>query len=245
MTLKELVEARMALVDIAAATDDNLLSQDIKDLIQEDLKYRDQQLKKLREEVLDMEDVTEGIALSEFTLDDFRIELTNYIEANRERLHEAPLGLYAVVPTPEGNQVIGPGVIFCLRQTGDTSGDEAVNPLQPCYLIYIRENGDVRYNFTNAKQILEIFRMLAAGNAKAYEKLCDIFNSETSNGNEMKKYDDLLEKAINEITKTFRKRAVGALLSGRGGKLPPETQQVKNAEDFELITWLIIIGECG
>lgn len=241
ITLKERVEARMALVDIAATTDDNLLSQEnIKDLIQEDLKYRDQQLKKLKEEVLDMEDVTDGIALSEFTLDDFRIELTNYIEANRERLHEAPLGLYAVVPAPEGSQIIGPGVIFCLRQIGNTAGNEAVNPLQPCYLVYIRDNGDVRFNFTNAKQILEIFRMLAAGNDKAFEKLCDIFNAETSNGNEMKKYDELLEKAINEITKTFKKRAVGALLSGRGGRLPTQSQQAKGADDFELITWLII-----
>lgn len=244
ITLKERVEARMALVDIAATTDDNLLAQEnIKDLIQEDLKYRDQQLKKLKEEVLDMEDVTDGIALSEFTLDDFRIELINYIEANRELLEKAPLGLYAVVPPPSDSQVIGPGVIFCLRQIGDTSGNEAVNPLQPCYLVYIRDNGDVRYNFTNAKQILEIFRMLAAGNDKALEKLCDIFNSETSNGNEMKKYDELLEKAINEITRTFKKRAVGALLSGRGGKLPTQAQQVKGADDFELITWLIIKGE--
>lgn len=244
ITLKERVEARMALVDIAATTDDNLLSQEnIKDLIQEDLKYRDQQLKKLREEILDIEDVTDGIALSEFTLDDFRIELTNYIEANRERLHEAPLGLYAVVPAHEGSQVIGPGVIFCLRQVGDTSGNEMVNPLQPCYLVYIRDNGDVRFNFTNAKQILEIFRMLAANNTNAFEKLCDIFNAETANGSNMNKYDNLLEKAVNEITRTFRKRAVGALLSGRGGKLPTQTQQVKGTDDFELITWLIIKGE--
>lgn len=243
ITLKERVEARMALVDIAATTDDNLLSHDIRDLIQEDLKYRDRQLKKLKEEVLDMEDVTDGIALSEFTLDDFRIELMNYIQANKELLEKTPIGLYAVVPPPAASQVIGPGVIFCLRQTGDTSGNEAVNPLQPCYLVYIRDNGDVRYNFTNAKRILEVFRELAAGNNKAYEKLCDIFNNETSNGNDMKKYDALLEKAINEITKTFRKRAVGALLSGRGGRLPTQAQQVRGADDFELITWLIIKGE--
>lgn len=241
ITLKERVEARMALVDIAATTDDNLLSQEnIKDLIQEDLKYRDQQLKKLKEEVLDIEDVTDGIALSEFTLDDFRIELMNYIEANREMLHQAPLGLYAVVPSPAGSQVIGPGVIFCLRQVGDTSGNEAVNPLQPCYLVYIRDNGDVRFNFTHAKQILEIFRMLASGHDKAFEKLCEVFNAETFNGNNMVKYDQLLEKAVHEITRTFKKRALGALLSGRSGKLPTQTQQVRGADDFELITWLII-----
>ena len=243
ITLKERVEARMALVDIAATTDDNLLSQDIKDLIQEDLKYRDQQLKKLKEEILDIEDVTDGIALSEFTLDDFRIELMNYIEANREILHHAPLGLYSVVPPPKGSQIIGQGVIFCLRQIGDTKENEMVNPLQPYFLVYVKDTGDVRFNFTHAKQILEIFRMLAAGNDKVYETLCDIFNTETSNGNEMKKYDALLEKAINEITKTFKKRAVGALLSGRGGRLPTQSQQAKGAEDFELVTWLIIKEE--
>jgi len=241
ITLKERVEARMALVDIAATTDDNLLSQEnIRDLIQEDLKYRDRQLKKLKDEVLDIEDVTDGIALSEFTLDDFRIELIKYIEANRERLHDAPLGLYAVAPPPSGNPVIGPGVIFCLRQTGDSSENEKVNPLQPCFLVYIRDNGDVRYNFTHAKQILEIFRTLAAGNDRAFEKLCDLFNTETANGITMGKYDHLLEKAIHEITRTFRKRAIGSLISGRGGKLPPQAQQVKGADDFELITWLIM-----
>jgi len=71
-----------------------------------------------------------------------------------------------------------------------------------------------------------------------------MFNGETSNGNEMKKYDELPEKAINEITKTFKKRAIGALLSGRGGKLPTQARQVKGAEDFELITWLIIKEGC-
>lgn len=240
IALKERVEARMALVDITATTADNLLSQDIKDLIQEDLKYRDQQLKKLKEEVLDIEDVTDGIALSEFTLDDFRIDLTNYIEANRERLQNAPLGLYAVVPPSSESKVIGHGVIFCLRQVGDISGNEMVNPLQPCYLVYIRDNGDVRYNFTQAKQILETFRMLASGKEKAYEKLCEIFNDETSNCSNMKKYDQLLEKAVLEITKTFKKRSVSALLSSRSGRLPTQTQQVKGADDFELITWLII-----
>lgn len=243
ITLKERVEARMALVDIAATTDDNLLSsENIKDLIHEDLKYRDQQLKKLKQEILDIEDVSDGVALSEFTLDDFRIELAKYIEANREKLKQAPLGLYAVVPPPQDSRIIGPGVIFCLRQTGDSSENEMVNPLQPCFLVYIRDNGDVRYNFTHAKQILEILRSVASGNDKAFEYLCNIFNTETNNSSNMEKYDNLLEKAIQEIAKTFRKRAVGTLISGRGGKLPPQAQQVKGTGDFELITWLIIRG---
>jgi hypothetical protein len=131
-----------------------------------------------------------------------------------------------------------------LRQVGDTKENEMVNPLQPYFLVYVKDTGDVRFNFTHAKQILEIFRTLAVNNTKAFEKLCEIFNAETSNGSNMDKYNELLGKAVNAITKTFKKRAVGALLSGRGGKLPPQAQQVKSAEDFELITWLIIKEEC-
>ena len=245
ITLKDRVEARMALVDIAATADENLLQENIKDLIKEDLQYRDRQLLKLKDEILDLEDVTGGVALSEFTLDDFRVELTNYIEANRQKLQEAPLGLYSVVPYPPESQVIGPGVIFCLRQVGETTGNELVNPLDPCFLVYIRDNGDARFNFTQAKQILEIFRMLSTGKEKAFEELCDIFNTETSSGYDMEKYDNLLEKAIHEITKTFKKRSIGALISSRSGRLPTQSQQVKSADDFELITWLIIKEQAG
>ncbi len=240
IALKDRVEARMALVDITATADDNLLQEEIRDLIESDLKYRDRQLKKLRDEILDLEDVTDGVSLSEFTLDDFRIELANYIEANRQKLESAPLGLYAVVPAPQAHPVIRPGVVFCLRQIGDTAGNEVVNPLQPCFLIYVREDGEIRFNITQAKQILEIFRMLAADETKAIETLCDRFNGETGNGDDMARYDVLLAKAITAITSMFKKRAIGALLSSRSGQLIPRPRQAEGADDFELVTWLII-----
>src|SRR6266849_320433 len=120
VNLKNRVEARMALVDIAATFEDNILKTDeIEELIHEDMRYRDKQLLRLREEVLDLEDFSESVALNEFTLDDFRIELSKYIEANRKLLEDAPLGLYAVVPPHPAHQVIAPGVVFCLKQKGD------------------------------------------------------------------------------------------------------------------------------
>ena len=240
IALKDRVEARMALVDLTATADDNLLQEEIRELIAGDLKYRDRQLKRLREEILDPEEATDGVSLSEFTLDDFRIELANYIEANREKLEAAPLGLYAVVAAPEAHPVIRPGVIFCLRQVGETAGNETVNPLQPCFLVYIRDDGAVRFNFAQAKQILEIFRTLAAGEGKACEALCDLFNGETGNGDDMARYDDLLAKSVAAIMATFKKRAIGALLSGRDGRLIPRSRQAEDADDFELITWLVI-----
>jgi hypothetical protein len=197
----------------------------------------------------------ESISLTDFTLDDFRIELLNYLESNRKKLKDTPLGLYAVVPAPGGEhssliknrqisstekEIITPGVIFCLAQKGECEGNEKVNPLNPYFLVYIRQDGTVRYNYTHAKQILEIYRLLCQGNQTPYDELCALFNDKTSNGENMEDYTDLLKKAINEIVQIFKKRSHGRLTTDRAAQIIPATKQISEMEDFELITWLIL-----
>ncbi|MCI0470887.1 MAG: phospholipase D-like domain-containing protein [Candidatus Aminicenantes bacterium] len=256
INLKERVEARMALVDVTATGEDNILdTEKLEDLISEDLKYRNKQLKKLRDEVLDLEDMEESVSLTDFTLDDFRVELIDHIERNKEKLENAPLGLYAIVPAPSGEysylidnhefttaekEMIKPGVIFCLVQKGDTEENAAVNPLQPYFLVYIQDDGSVRYNFTNARQILEIFRLLCQGRNKPYEKLCKIFDEETNNGENMGVYTDLLKKAVTEIVHIFKKRGIHKLLTDRSALLIPKSKQASDMDSFELVTWLIV-----
>lgn len=240
INLKNRVEARMALVDIAATFEDNLLATDVEELVTDELKYRDRQLLRLREEVLDLEDFKETVSLDEFTLDDFRIELTRYLERNQRLLRDAPLGLYAVVPPDPAYPLIRPGVIWCLRQKGDTQGNEVVNPLQPYFLIYVREEGEVRFSFAQPKQILELYRVLCAARVEPYEQLCDIFDNRTNDGLEMTLYDDLLQKAVASIVSSFKHRAVSHLLSGRAGRLIERAKQASAPSDFELITWLVI-----
>jgi len=256
INLKVRVESRMALVDVTATADDNVLAtEQIEELITEDLKYRNQQLKKLRDEILDLEEMDETISLTDFTLDDFRIELLSYIEGNRRKLENAPFGLYAIVPSPSGEhahliknhkftstekEIIKPGVIFCLKQKGDTDGNEEVNPLQPYFLVYIRDDNSVRYNYTNAKQILEIFRLLCQGQKEPYDALCDLFNSETNNGKQMQKHADLLKQSVKEIVHVFKKRSSHKLTSDRSALVIPKTKQAKDIENFELVSWLIV-----
>jgi superfamily II DNA or RNA helicase len=256
INLKERVESRMALVDVTATADDNVLASDkIEELIEDDLKYRNQQLKKLKDEVLDLEDMDSNVSLTDFTLDDFRIELLNFLENNKEKLEQAPFGLYAVVPSPSGNfssaidsskfsasekEIIKPGVVYCLKQKGDTEGNEVVNPLQPYFLVYVREDGTVRFNYTNAKQILEIFRLMCQGKKEPFYNLCDLFNEETQQGSDMSKYSELLKKSIDEISAVFKKRASGKLTTDRGALLIPSSKQINDTDDFELITWLVI-----
>jgi SNF2 family DNA or RNA helicase len=240
ISLKTRVEARMALVDLSATADDNLLNtEEIEELITEDLRYRDRQLKRLREEVLDLEDFDESISLTDFTLDDFRAELDHYSEANRQILKDAPLGLYAVVPTDPAYPVIRPGVIFCLKQKG-TDGGDTVNPTQPHFLVYIRDDGIVRFNFTHPKQILEIYRDLCSGKTSAYEDLCRLFNEQTHNGEDMSIYNNLLKQVVTAIEGSYRKRTASKLLEVRSAVLPGIQKQVTEQTDFDLITWLVI-----
>ncbi len=241
VNLKNRVEARMALVDIAATFEDNILKTDeLEELIHEDLRYRDKQLLRLREEILDLEDFSESVALNEFTLDDFRIELAKYIESNRQLLEDAPFGLYAVVPPNPEYPVIAPGVIYCLRQKGNAAASETVNPLQPYYLVYVRQDGTVRFGFAQPKQILEILRLLCAGKTAAYEGLCQIFDAETQNGADMRTYSALLDNAVESIVATFRRRIAAGLQSGRDFIIPDRGAQANDNSDFELVTWLVI-----
>lgn len=241
INLKNRVEARMALVDISATAEDNVLQAgDIENLVEEDMHYRDRQLIRMRDEVLDLEDFNETISLSEFTLDDFRMELAAYIESNRQELEEAPLGLYAVVPPHNKHEVIQPGVIYCLRQRTESSENEIVNPLQPYFLVYIRNDGEVRYNFTSPKQVLEIFKAVCVGSKQPYDELCKLFDAKTSNGSDMSRYDGLLNKAVAAIARQFGRKNRLNLLQGRDGTLVPSNKAARKTTDFDLVTWLVI-----
>lgn len=239
INLKSRVEARMALVDITTTQEDNLLSPDkLSNLISEELRYRNHQLKRLKDEVLDLEDIEGSISLSDFTLDNFRIELKNFIESGSSILKDSPSGLYAVVPSSEK---IMPGVIFCLSHNNPTSENEKLNPLNPYFLVYIRDEGTVRYNYTNPKQILELFRQLCLGKKEPYQELCDLFNKKTDYCSSLNEYNVLLKKAVHEIIAIYQKKSQTNLLFDRSAVIAQPVNQLKAPDDFELITWLIII----
>lgn len=238
INLKSRVEARMALVDLTATGEDNLLGD--QEQIADELRYRDRQLLRLRDEVLDLEDFTESVALTEFTLDDFRADLIRFLQTHRRTLEDLPLGLYAVVPADRSYEAIRPGVIFCLRQKGPAGETQIVNPLQPYYLVYVWDDGTVRFSFSHPKQILELYRLLCADRAAADEALCALFDQETQDGSDMARYNLLLEAAVRDIERRFVRRAAAALTGGRDGIVPSRKQQARSTDDFELITWLVI-----
>ncbi|MBT0651547.1 helicase-related protein [Geomobilimonas luticola] len=251
LNVKHRVEARMALVDISATQTDNLLDPgQLEELIKEDLLFRDRQLKRLKNEILDLEDFDDSVSLTDFSLDEFRLDLLQYIESRKAELQEADTGLYAVVAPKPDIPACKPGVIFCLRHNAATlaastqrptdSGN--INPLSPHYLVYVHDDGTVRYSFAQPKESLLLLRSVAAGEESAIGKLCEQFNAGTCEGSDMSHYDVLIQKALASIQHTFQRRAAVALLSSRGGMLPTAAETpAADTGEFELITWLVIM----
>jgi hypothetical protein len=241
---KHRVEARMALVDLAATQTDNLLdTTQLEDLIKEDLLFRDRQLKRLKDEVLDLEDLDDSVSLTDFSLDEFRQDLLNFLQAHKAELERAPLGLYAVVPPAADIPMAQPGVIYCLRQKsgGSSAPNERINPLAPHYLVYVHASGEVRLAFVQAKTVLNLFRSLALGKAEPYVELCRLFDRQTAQGADMRAYSRLIARAVESISTSFQQRLADNLQGSRSFVLPTADEQPREDSAFELVTWLVLL----
>ena len=239
LRLQHRVEARMALADAAASGDDDPLGEDA---AQTEINFRDEQLKKLREEVVDFDALSDGVVMSDFTFDYFFAQLLRYLEKNKAALEAMPNGVYAV--TRGHGDTARPGAIFFFRQR-DASADrreKAASPVHPYYAVYVRDSGDIRYGCAHARQVLELFESVAVGKTEPLQKLCDQFDHETQNGRDMTHYNRLLNAVMAHISganKTTYIQHLG-LRGPRDFKLPAKTKAQNATSDFELVTWLVI-----
>jgi hypothetical protein len=233
--LKERVESRMMIADVTATGDDNVLSAQANDVA-----YRKEQLRRLQEEVIELEDVKTGVSITDLGLNDFRMDLLNYVKAHGE-LKSVPNGLHAIVPA---NAQLGllSGAFFTLRNRNDGVNPPANLPqhnrLHPYYLVYVGTDGQVVHDHTEVKRLLDLARSCCKGQAQPYSKLCQQFNRQTSDGRNMQAYSDLLGKAIRSMIEVKEEKDVESLFSG--GKTTALTQAVSGLDDFELIAFLVV-----
>ena len=242
LRLQSRVEARMALADAAATGTDDPLNESAYEQAQMELNFRDRQLKLLREEVLDFDDLSDGVVLSDFTLDYFFTQLLRYLENNKKELEATPSGVYAV--THDEDHPRETGVIFFLRQRNASTDIQrkAASPIHPFYAVYIRNSSDIRYGCANTRQVLDLFESATAGKSKLQPELCIQFDTETQNGENMVLYNGLLKAVIDHISRAHTTTQTRNL--GRGGprdfKLTPRSEAPRDTSDFELVTWLVI-----
>jgi Helicase conserved C-terminal domain/Type III restriction enzyme, res subunit len=231
INLKGRVEGRMLMADMSATGEDNVLTNK-----SSDLDFRKQQLERLKDEVVDIEDMDSGISITDLGLNDFKMDLVNYINAGNN-LSAVPNGMHAVCPkVPEKG--IDEGVIYVLKNINNDVNIDNTNQLHPFYLVYIKQNGDIISNHLNVKNTLDILRGIAKGRTEPIEELYRQFNTETKDGKNMTTYSNLLENAIESIITVKDESLIDSLFS-KGGTAD-FSGHIKGLEDFELITFLVI-----
>ncbi|WP_063668611.1 helicase-related protein [Aliivibrio fischeri] len=231
INLKERVENRMVISDITATGDDNVLSAQANDVA-----YRKEQLARLQEEVIDLEDVKTGVSITDLGLNEFRMDLLNYIKVNGE-ISTAPNGMHAVV-VAEPNKGLVPGIIFALRNRNHSVNINQQNRLHPYYLIYMAETGEVVINHMQVKPLLDRVRAACKGKHEPSTKACESFNKATQDGRNMNNYSNLLDQAISSMVEVKQSSDINSLFGS--ATTTALTAEISGLEDFELINFIVV-----
>jgi len=230
INLKSRVETRMKISVMTSTGDDDLINSEEKG----DLEYRKAQLKRLQEEVVDIEDMSSGISIMDLGLNEFRLDLLDYIKNNGD-LDKIPLGLHAVVPAKDDAP---PGVIFVLKNINGGVNIDNRNRLHPFYMVYIADDGEVVCDHLSPKEMLDKMRYLCKGKTKPLADLCRAFNQETRDGRDMRRLSELLSDAINSIIDVKEESDIDSLFKSEGTSALNTT--ITGLDDFELICFLVI-----
>lgn len=234
INLKERVENRMVIADLAATADDNVLTQETSDAM-----FRREQLRKLQDEVIELEDVRTGVSITDLGLNDFRMDLLGYMKEYGD-LAGTPKGLHAVVPA-DPTKGLRPGALFVLRNVNADEQLNRGNRLHPHYLVYLDNDGQVIADHTEVKRLLDLIRVGCRNRSEPAWQVCRIFNEATRDGADMDVYSTLLTDAIRSMIDVTDERDIDSLFSP--GHTTALAQTIAGLDDFELVAFLVIVEE--
>jgi SNF2 family DNA or RNA helicase len=243
INLEQRVSGRMVLLDISATGEENIIEYQSGDQMN-DLEYRRNQLLKLQDAVIDLEDLSSGVSIADLTLNDFRIDLASFLKEHPEKLESLPFGIFAVTTTQAvGEALIPPGVIFCLRAVGEAALKtvEPGYPLAPHYVVHVGDDGTVLLPFTQVKQGLDHLKRLSIGRDLPDAGACDRFDKVTKNGKDMSAPQDLLATAVASVVGKKEERAIASLFTPGGTHAMKGEFQGIN--DFEVVAFLVVLPE--
>ena len=228
--LKAKVETRMKIVNVAATGDDNIISDEEKT----ELEYRKAQLKKLQDEVVDIEEMSTGISIMDLGLNEFRLDLLEYVK-NHPDIDKAPYGLHAVTASSDDMPA---GVIYVLKNRTNSVNIDNQNRLHPFYMVYISNDGDVVCDHLSPKEMLDKVRFLCKGKSEPIPELYKQFNKETRDGRNMTDFSKLLGDAIASIIEVKEENDILSLFKPGGTTLTNKSFQ--GLDDFELICFIVV-----
>ena len=239
INLEARVSGRMVLLDISATGEENVIESTNKQM--NDLEYRRKQLQQLQDAVLDLEDINGGISITDLTLNDFRMDLTEYMKANLPRLENTPFGARAsaVLNLSSLKQDFEPGAIFCLKDTTDKAFIETGYSLTPYYLVFVGDDGTIQLNYNQPKQILDVLKKVCLGYSVPQTDAVAKFNRKTQFGNDMYHYQDLLEKAACAVV--GKKQEQGVLTLFQRGGIRLDGSSVCSIDNFEVVAFIALL----
>ena len=237
--LEARVSGRMVLLDISATGEENVIEQDDAGKMN-DLAYRRRQLQQLQDTVVDLEDISGGVSITDLTLNDFRMDLSAFMKDHLGELEQSPTGLYAATPVDSAleQDELEPGVIFCLKNIGKPVADEEGYALTPYYLVYVTDQDEVKHGYTQSKKVLDLLKKQGLGKRHPEAKAIDRMNRITQNGRDMSHYRRLLESGVTSIIGKSEEKGVESLFSRGGTHLTPES--FRGMEDFEVVSYLVV-----
>ena len=229
--LKNRVETRMKITVMTSTGEDNPIDVTEKG----DLEYRRKQLEKLQKEVIDPEEVSGGITIMDLGLNEFRLDLVEYRKHNSE-IEKAPMGMHTVAMA--SGDGLPSGVIYILKNVNNIRDIDNPNRLHPFYMVYMQDNGVVKYNHLEPHKLLSYMRLICKGSKTPNKTLCGVFNTETRDGSDMTKYSVLLGKAIQSIISIKDESEIDSLFSDGGTAFGQG--EIKGLDDFELIAFVVL-----
>lgn len=248
LNLQNRVEARMALADATATGFDDPLSKQKKtEAVRQELIFRDRQLKQIQNEVLDIENLDDSVGLNDLTLDDFVADLLSFIELNKVKLENTPMGIYSIFDLNKFEKSTGrnpslqPGVIFCLKRNSKSS-KRTPNRLWPYFLVYVQENGEVKLTFLQSQRCLSLLRDIVNRQPDVIDDLEVAFALKTKNGRKMEKYEEMLYAALDSIQNEFRSAEIQELFKNPNAILTDKINDSLSSNEFTLVTWFILNG---
>ncbi len=233
--LEARVSGRMVLLDVSATGEENLIDANDSGRMR-DLEYRRRQLKELQESVLDLEDISGGLSITDLTLSDFRMDLGNYLKDHQPLLDACPDGLFSVVKLDDGLKQNGvePGVIFCLKSlASEQSSLQEPHALFPYYLVQVNEQHSVTLPYNQAKKILDTLKRHSLGRKQPDTELYRRVGSSQH-------YQPHLQAAIAHLQGQQQEQGINSLFSRGGTNL---AKQNSGSADFAVVAYLILQDE--
>lgn len=155
INLKARVETRMKVSVMTSTGDDDPINPEEKG----DLAYRRTQLKRLQQEVVDLEDMSNGLSITDLGLNEFRLDLLDYMK-HTDDVEHTPHGMHAVARSGPDTP---PGIIFILKNINKSINIDHRNRIHPFYMVYIGMDGEIVCNYLHPKNLLDTLRLICRG----------------------------------------------------------------------------------